>query len=380
MYAAQSCLCLLCIFLLSSGDKQFFPNSLHGGNIRLPLVGLGTAGLQERTREAVLFSLSLGIRLIDSAQADEWYNEEGVGQAIAEFEDSLRDQGETVPRIAIVTKVHPRSYGYVEMNDKILQSKQAFKRDSLDAVLLHAPWCWPNSCTPQQEQIGWERGWDNLVKLKKIHNISAIGVSNFSPDLLRQLLSRVSDGALPASVEVVQNWMDPFHQDVEMRQLCDEFYIQYMAYSSFGTQWNRNPNPVLDNYFLQEIGRKHNVSVAQVVMQWLLQKGVVAIPRSSHYPHLEDNFALITRLLQSLHVSNVCMVDYSEGASDNNRCKSTGSEGTIANHAPEGHAEYDEPSQISETFLNALRALVVLDEFDMRGIEALDGTLGDPWD
>jgi hypothetical protein len=76
--------------------------------------------------------------------------------------------------------------------------------------------------------------------------------------------------------------------------------------------------------------------------------------------------------LQSLHVSNVCMEDYSEGAADNNRCKN---EGTIANHA-----EYDESSQISETFLNALRALVVLDEFDMRGIEALDGTLGDPWD
>ena len=94
-----------------------------------------------------------------------------------------------------------------------------------------------------------------------------------------------------AKVDVVQNWMDPFHQDKEVRALCAEHGIQYMAYSSLGTQWNRNPNPVLSSRVLRRIALKHGASVAQVVIAWVIAEGAIALPRSSSEQHLKENFA-----------------------------------------------------------------------------------------
>lgn len=119
--------------------------------------------------------------------------------------------------------------------------------------------------------------------------------------------------------------MDPFHQDRETRELCKSHGIVYMAYSSLGTQWGGKlgTNPVLTSRVLQGIARKYERSVAQVVVSWVLQLGAVAIPRSSNIAHIEE---------LKLFKAN------------------------------------------GDGFVT-----VFLDEEDMRAINALDGTLGDPW-
>lgn len=316
------------------------------GPIHLPLVGFGTAGLQSKTYEAVLTALHLGVRMIDSAQAQEWYNEEGVGTAVAEYEDLSDLFGEDP--VIIVTKVHPRSYGNIEaMDEKLAKSKANFLKDSLDVVLLHAPWCWPGHCTPQEEAAGWEAGWNNLVALRDKHNIRSIGVSNFHLELLQKLVVDMDQ-----KVDIVQNWMDPFHQDSEVRAFCQQHNIQYMAYSSFGTQWNRSPNPVLTNGVLQSIAEAHGVSVPQVIMKWLFTLQVVAIPRTSSVKHMEDNFAELIRAKQRQYVKRgVRQHDCTAGEGGAQTCEAA-----------------DEPSTWT------------LSGEELRQIEALDGSLGNPWD
>jgi diketogulonate reductase-like aldo/keto reductase len=117
--------------------------------------------------------------------------------------------------------------------------------------------------------------------------VQNIGVSNFNIDLLRELVEVVTT----VKVSIVQNWMDPFNQDTEVRDYCRDNDITYMAYSSFGTQWEHKlqHNPVFTNPLLLKIASKHRATIAQVVISWLLQEGVVAIPRSSSGDHVRDN-------------------------------------------------------------------------------------------
>jgi 2,5-diketo-D-gluconate reductase A len=249
----------------------------------------------------------------------------------------------TADDVVIVTKIHPRSYSYEEMDRKLAESKELFKRDKLDVVLLHAPWCWPGHCTPEEESVGWETGWRNLVALQHKHRITSIGVSNFHAELLNKLIHEMH-----GQVDVVQNWMDPFHQDGEVRDICMHQGVQYMAYSSFGTQWNRTPNPVLSNPLLIEIAEHHGVSVAQVVMSWLATEGAIAIPRTANEAHMRDNFA---ELMLQRRVQAECAEVSAAG-------------GALGVHCDDGHA----PRSWH------------LDYNELRAIRALDGTLGNPWD
>lgn len=256
----------------------------NGGNIAIPWIGLGTAGLGGDTYNAVRKSLELGIRLIDTAQAQEWYQESEVGRALVD--------SELAEDVYVVTKVHPRSYEENKMRNMVRRSAMSLRINRpIDAILLHAPFCWRGHCSAEEEKVSWAVGWQNLCMLKREGLITSVGVSNFHLD---QILS-IDDDA--KDLEIIQNWMDPFHQDREVRRYCREHGIAYMAYSSFGTQWEwkLGRNPVFSSQKLMDIAQRHETSIAQVVLSWLIQEGVVAIPRSSSHRHLEDNFAILQR-------------------------------------------------------------------------------------
>jgi diketogulonate reductase-like aldo/keto reductase len=244
-----------------------FPSSTLG--LRIPRLGLGTAGLGSQTAHITHASLISGMRLIDTAQAPEWYNERGVGEGL---QDYLRHDPEVNKEsIVVITKVHPRSFEKKKMAAALLASSDSINGDStsnLDVVLL------------------WQVGWANLVEQMEMGKISAVGVSNFDRRRLEQLLEITT-----AKVTIIQNWMDPFHQDSEMRQFATENNIVYMGYSSFGTQWQGKftENPVFSNEVLNKIALKHDTTVSDVVLSWLLQEEVVAIPRGSTRPHLIEN-------------------------------------------------------------------------------------------
>jgi diketogulonate reductase-like aldo/keto reductase len=265
-------------------------------SVHLPRLGVGTAGLGARGSAVVYEALSAGVRLIDTAQATEWYSEEEIGRGINDF---LRSSTNTsLDGIFVVTKVHPRSYAPFAITASIRRSQQLLTSGigdggkPLDLVLLHSPYCWPGHCTPAQEQLSWQDAWRRLETLKRGAQVQgreekllrSIGVSNFDEAQLRELLAMAT-----TKVAAVQNWCDPFHQDRAVRRMAAEAGVPYMAYSSLGTQWQRWPNVVLSDPTLLEIARRRRASVAEVVLCWLLQEGVVAIPRSSDLEHLREN-------------------------------------------------------------------------------------------
>lgn len=292
--------------------------SVHG--LRIPRLGLGTAGLGSTTAYVTQTALEAGVRLVDTAQAPEWYSEEKVGDGLRNFLVGRTSENDVV---TVITKIHPRSFERARMEESIIKSKQALygSTDStLDIVLLHTPHCWEGHCTPEELSTTWREGWRNLENLMSSGGISAVGVSNFDKNLLTELIHMSK-----VKVSVVQNWMDPFHQDKEARQYAAEQNMVYMAYSSFGTQWGREENPVFSSTVLLAIAGKHDTTVSDVVISWLLQEEVVAIPRASSKDHIIANSSPIT----------------------------TGIKGEV------------------------LR--VFLDKDDMEQIRSLDGTLGHPW-
>lgn len=248
-------------------------------------IGLGTAGLQHATKDVVLKSLELGVTLIDSAQAQEWYNEHGVGDALQAYSQA---KNTSTGNVVVVTKIHPRDYELSKMRQALLKSKSDLQRSSLDVVLLHFPRCQPGQCPEGEPKVSWQHAWKNLETLKNELYISEIGVSNFEEHELLELVTSVAN----ARVSVVQNWMDPFHQDRKVRAFAIHHRMDYMAYSSYGTQWNRkfDHNVVFNNPLLHRIADKHKSTVTQVVLSWLHIMGVVSLPRSSKEEHLKENF------------------------------------------------------------------------------------------
>ena len=329
---------------------------------KLPLIGVGTAGLGGQAYSVVCQSLKEGFLLIDTAQADEWYDERGAGLAIGDVncyksEEQLRD-------LFVLTKVHPRSFSSRALTDSLKQSELRLRKPNspgrvLDAVLLHAPRCYGSSwsCTREQERHTWQDAWRSLQDFKYRRApangpqvaVRMIGVSNFDAPLLSELmrighrqrsqerhLGRAGDRgeeegeARPEFMpDIVQNWMDPYHQDADVRRFCARHGVQYMAYSSFGTQWGSRfrQNPVFSSPELNALAEKHNATVAQVVLVWLYQLGVTSIPRSVSREHISANAGVLGRAGE-------------------------------ARAAP----------------------LFTLSQADMASIEALDGSIGTPWD
>lgn len=167
------------------------------------------------------------------------------------------------------------------------------KSRKLDIALLHAPFCWQGHCTPQQASYSWLTAWKNLEQLHHEGYVSAIGVSNLDARQLQDLLKFAN-----TRVSVIQNWMDPFHQDKEVRSICHQYNIVYMAYSSLGGQWeyfeNVRHNPVIVNPILQNIAAKHNTTISSVVLSWVLAEGAIIIPRSSKKENVQKNAELLT--------------------------------------------------------------------------------------
>lgn len=289
MYSLSVIFLLICVIFSAWGEKLSRRLWTSDNSFALPRLGFGTAGLGDNTGLSVCEALKNNIDLIDTAQASEWYNEFQVGLGIT----VCRQSGEISSQkdITIVTKVHPRNYDFYSMLQHVAASRRSLMvahaaSKPLDVVLLHAPFCWEGHCNDAELQHDWREGWKNLEKMKQLGHVAAIGVSNFNIEQLQELLLFAT-----VPVSVVQNWMDPFHQDKDVRSFCKKNDILYMAYSSLGTQWEHmfpNRRIVQDNLELQQMAKRLKTSVPVVVISWLIQEDVVAIPRSSSAEHIKE--------------------------------------------------------------------------------------------
>ena len=238
----------------NSGIDGYLDEINLSHSLQTPRIGFGTAAMGGKTKEIVCSALSVGIRLFDTAQAVEWYDEEGLGKALASCWNE-KDFDELI----IVTKIHPRSFEHEKMKKAIERSQLLIyrKQRALDVILLHAPYCYWYGCTEEDKRHTWQQAWKNLEQFQNEGIVNAIGVSNFDVSLLQELYDIANK-----RISVVQNWMDPFRQDKETRAFCLRHNIAYMAYSSLGTQWEMKlgHNPVFQDSTLQAIATKHSKS------------------------------------------------------------------------------------------------------------------------
>lgn len=236
--------------------------TLNNG-VKMPLLGYGVYQVTKEECEAcVLDAIKIGYRLIDTAQS--YFNEEAVGNAIEKC---------GVPReeLFITTKVLISNYGYDKTRESVLNSMKKLKVDYLDLVLLHQPF---------SDYYGAYHALEDLYKEGKLRSI---GVSNFYPDRLSDICA--FNEIIPQINQVETN---PFNQQIEAQENMIKNKVQIEAWAPFG----EGRNNMFNNPVLKKISDKYQKSVAQVILRWLTQRGVVALAKSVNLNRIQENFTI----------------------------------------------------------------------------------------
>ena len=249
--------------------------TLNNG-IEMPQLGYGVYLVSpEECERCVLDAISVGYRLIDTAQA--YYNEEGVGRAISKC---------GVPRneLFITTKVWISNAGEGKAAKSIDESLRKLHTDYIDLLLIHQPFA---------DYYGTYRAMEKAVCTGKVR---AIGVSNFYPDRFVDLAENVE--IKPAVNQLRTN---VFSQQWDMEQEIGKYGTKTMAWAPIA-QANEE---LFDNPVLKGIAENHGKSVTQVALRYLIQRGIVAIPKSTHVERMRQNldvfdFALTDAEMQSI--------------------------------------------------------------------------------
>lgn len=233
---------------------------LYNG-VEVPTNGFGVYQVsKEDCKESVLTALKTGYRHIDTAQS--YFNESEVGEALKESD---------VPRkeIFLTTKVWIDNYGEGKTYDSVVESLKKLQTDYLDLILLHQP-------------VGdYYAAYRDLEKLYEEGKVRAIGVSNFYPDRLVDLCMFAKIKPMVNQIEV-----NVFNQQVEAKKWADKYGVVLEAWAPFA----EGRNNMFHNEVLQAIGEKHNKSVAQVILRWLYQRGIVSLAKSVHEERIKENF------------------------------------------------------------------------------------------
>ena len=255
--------------------------TLNNG-IRMPLVGFGTFMLGGDTcKKAVAAAIETGYRMIDTAEA--YGNEKEVGEGIQQSGIDRRE-------LFLVTKVNFKSYEHAEQT--VLQSLADLQTDYIDLLLLH----WPFA--------NYYAAWRVLEKLYADGKVRAIGVSNFEPD---QLLDLIAYHKIVPAVDQIETNL--YCQRITERGWMDKKHVAHMAYAPLG-QGNRNG--MYREPAVLALAEKYGKTPAQVLLRFLTQKGIAVIPRSTQPEHIKENFALFDFALTAEELARLSALDRKE--------------------------------------------------------------------
>lgn len=234
--------------------------TLNNG-IKMPMIGFGVFQIKDHDEcvRVVLDAIEVGYRLIDTAQS--YGNEEAVGEAI---------QKTNVPRneLFITTKIWISNYGYENAKVSIEESLEKMQLDYLDLVLLHQPF------------KDYHGAYKALIDLYHEGKIKAIGVSNFYPDRLVDLC--LDTDVIPAINQVEVN---PLHQQNQALEYNQKYDVQLEAWAPFA----EGKNGIFTNATLSEIAQKHQKSIGQVILRWLVQRGIVPLAKTVRKERMLEN-------------------------------------------------------------------------------------------
>jgi 2,5-diketo-D-gluconate reductase A len=237
--------------------------SLNNG-VAMPLLGFGVFQMNDAAEceRSVSEAIDAGYRLIDTAAA--YGNEEAVGNAI-------KRSGVPREELFVTTKLWIQDAGYERARQAFERSMRRLQLEYLDLYLIHQPF---------GDVYG---SWRAMEELYREGRIRAIGISNFHPDRVMDLI--VHNQVVPAVNQIETH---PFHQQVETQQFLRDNGVQIQSWGPFA----EGRNDIFQNEVLRSIAGKHQKSVAQVILRWLTQRGVVAIPKSVRKERIEENFQI----------------------------------------------------------------------------------------
>ena len=246
----------------------------------MPILGYGVFQVSpEECERCVADALSVGYRMIDTAQA--YQNEEGVGNAIKKSGIPRED-------IFLVSKIWMTNYGYLKAKESIDESLRKLQTDYLDLMLLHQPFC------------DYYGAWQALEEAYREGKLRAIGVSNFYPDHLIDLASNVEVKPMVNQVET-----HVFDQQVEAKKYMDELDCRIMSWGPLA----EGRNGFFTNNLLSEIGKKYGKTIPQVALRWLLQRGVIIIPKSTHKERMAENLNIFDFELTAEDMTQIQTLD-----------------------------------------------------------------------
>lgn len=251
--------------------------------VEMPIISFGVYQIpKEDTKRCVLDAIKSGYRGIDTAQS--YFNESEVGDAIVEC---------GVPReeLFITTKVWIDHYGYEECKASVEESLRKLKTDYLDLCLLHQPF---------SDYYGAYRALEELYVEGKI---KAIGVSNFYPDRLTDICM-FDRKVIPAVNQVEVN---PYNAQWCAQENMEKHGVKMEAWAPFG----EGRNNLFTNETLVSIGKKYNKSSAQVVLRWLIQRGVIVACKSTHIERMQENINVFDFELTEEDMNSIKTLDTS---------------------------------------------------------------------
>jgi len=238
------------------------PSVTLNNDVKMPILGFGVFQVPDpvECERSVRDAIDVGYRLLDTAAS--YGNEEAVGAAI-------KNHGIDRSELFVTTKLWLQDASYEAAKAAFERSLNKLGLDYLDLWLIHQPY---------GDVYG---AWRAMEELHRAGRIRAIGVSNFYPD-------RLVDFVLHNEVKPAVNQIEihPFHQQTDAVKILEEYGVQPEAWGPFA----EGKNGLFTNEVLQPIADKHGKSIAQVVLRWLTDRGIVAIPKSVRKERMAQNF------------------------------------------------------------------------------------------
>lgn len=247
----------------------------------MPILGFGVFQVTDlaECERSVVDAINTGYRLIDTAAS--YGNEAAVGKAI-------KSCGVPREELFITTKVWIQSNGYESTKKSFENSLKLLQLDYLDLYLIHQP-------------MGDVYGeWKAMQELYKEGKIRAIGVSNFHPDRLIDLI--VHNEIVPAVNQIETH---PFQQQIETQNFLQENNVQIESWGPFA----EGKNNIFQNELLLSIAQRYKKTIAQVILRWLTQRGVVAIPKSVRKERMKENFNIFDFELSAEDLVAITVLD-----------------------------------------------------------------------
>ena len=250
--------------------------TLNNG-IKMPMAGIGTFLLTPDEAEAsVLSALQCGYRLIDTANA--YVNEKAVGRA-------MKKSGLKLEEIFLETKLWPAFY---EQADAVEKTLERLDTDYIDLLLIHQP------------AGNYIAGYKLMEKAYQEGKVKAIGLSNFTPDQIQEILD-----VCQVKPAVLQTEVHPYSQEKELKKFLDKEGMVIQAWYPLG----HGDKALIQEPLFTELGKKYGKSNAQIILRWHIQDGNIVIPGSKNPGHIKDNFDLFDFSLTEEEMAKISAMD-----------------------------------------------------------------------